>query len=232
MPVTTRPTPAAAPDNRWLSIGAAAALLGVSTATLRRWADDGEVQTFTTPGGHRRIARSAVDALLPGGTADQPPLMDAATPERIQRAYRRSLHDVASTAPFLDGVPSGAREALRSHGRAITSSILGYLDAAGDDARERALAEGLIAAAAYGRITGGLGATMREAVAAFLHFRMPFIHEMAATVRRRGLDAAGAAAFLEGVTTAMDRLLDALLEGYESATARSGGPAGRPGSAR
>src|SRR5450759_3453083 len=43
----------------------ASALLGVSTATLRRWAADGRVATFTTPGGHRRIRRSAVEALFP-----------------------------------------------------------------------------------------------------------------------------------------------------------------------
>jgi len=36
-------------------IGAAAALLGVSTDTLRRWADDGRLATRRTPGGHRVI---------------------------------------------------------------------------------------------------------------------------------------------------------------------------------
>ncbi len=207
-------------------------MLGVSTATVRRWADGGDLQTFTTPGGHRRVARSAVEAMLPGGSEPRAPLTDAATPERIQRAYRRSLHDVASSSPFLDGVPSGARESLRSHGRAITSSILAYLEAAGDEARENALAEGLIAAAAYGRITGTLGATMREAVATFLRFRMPFVHEMAATAQRRGFDVAEAATFLESVTAAMDRLLDALLEGYEAATARTSGAGKRPGPPR
>lgn len=37
-------------------IGAAAALLGVGSDTLRRWADDGRVPTTRTEGGHRVIA--------------------------------------------------------------------------------------------------------------------------------------------------------------------------------
>ena len=38
----------------WLSLGQAAAYLGVSEPTLRKWTDAGQVQAFRTPGGHRR----------------------------------------------------------------------------------------------------------------------------------------------------------------------------------
>ncbi len=117
-------------------------------------------------------------------------------------------------------MPSGAREPLREYGRVVTASILGYLEAHGDTARDAALAEGLIAAAAYGRISGTLGATMRETVAMFLRFRMPFVREMGDAVRRRDLDAAGATDLLESMTVAIDRLLDATLEGYEHAAIR------------
>ncbi len=232
MPMTNADGPGSAGASQWLSMGGASALLGVSTATLRRWADEGEIMTFTTPGGHRRVARAAVNALLSASPPRSIGLTDAATPDRIRRAYRHSLRATASTAKFLEGVPSAAREPLRSNGRAITASILGYLEASTETARDAALAEGLIAAAAYGRIAGALGATMRETVAAFLRFRMPFVHEMAGSARRSGLGAQEAAGVLEAVTVAIDRLLDATLEGYEAASARTGRRTSGPAAAR
>jgi hypothetical protein len=157
-----------------------------------------------------------VEALLPRRPAKHAAIAGAATSDQIHRAYRQSMREEGGLPTFLDGAPSGAREPLRSHGRVVATSIVSYLDARDDDLREAALAEGMIAAAAYGRIAGTLGATMRETVATFLRFRMPFVHEMAGAARRQGLDTAGATDLLEAVTVAVDRLLDATLEGYES----------------
>ncbi|HEV8654065.1 MAG TPA: helix-turn-helix domain-containing protein, partial [Candidatus Limnocylindria bacterium] len=39
----------------WLTLGEASRILGVDPDTLRRWADNGKVEVFTTPGGHRRF---------------------------------------------------------------------------------------------------------------------------------------------------------------------------------
>jgi excisionase family DNA binding protein len=202
-------------DAGWLSMGAASAMLGVSTATLRRWAAEGRIATFTTPGGHRRIRPATVAALLPGLASPHEPISGSATSGEIHRAYH-SMQEEGGLPTFLEGVPSGAREPLRSHGRIVATSIMRYLDARDADPREAALAEGLIAAAAYGRIAGALGATMRETVMTFLRFRTPFVHQMAEAAQRQGLDAAGATDLLEAVTVAIDRLLDATLEGFES----------------
>jgi len=40
---------------RWLTLSAASKLLGVHPATLRQWADAGQVPSYRTPGGHRRF---------------------------------------------------------------------------------------------------------------------------------------------------------------------------------
>jgi excisionase family DNA binding protein len=50
-------------DNGLLRIGEAAARLGVSPQTLRRWAERGLVRTVTLPSGHRRFAVSDIDEL-------------------------------------------------------------------------------------------------------------------------------------------------------------------------
>ena len=48
----------------WLTLGGAAGYLGVAKGTLRRWADEGRVPAFYTPGGHRRFRRPDLDAFL------------------------------------------------------------------------------------------------------------------------------------------------------------------------
>jgi glutamyl-tRNA reductase len=58
-------TPQTPVREEWLTLHDACSLVGVSPATLRRWSDKGDVSTFTTPGGHRRFARSAILGLLP-----------------------------------------------------------------------------------------------------------------------------------------------------------------------
>ena len=47
-----------------LALGEASRLLGVDPDTLRRWADEGRVPAFTTPGGHRRFERRALERLV------------------------------------------------------------------------------------------------------------------------------------------------------------------------
>ncbi len=47
-----------------LRIGQAAALLGISVDTLRRWEDDGRVTLDRTPGGQRLVSVSQVQRLL------------------------------------------------------------------------------------------------------------------------------------------------------------------------
>jgi diguanylate cyclase (GGDEF)-like protein/excisionase family DNA binding protein len=48
----------------WLRLGDAAAELGVSLNTLRRWSDAGALTCYRSPGGHRRYRRTDIEALL------------------------------------------------------------------------------------------------------------------------------------------------------------------------
>jgi excisionase family DNA binding protein len=48
----------------WLSLGKAAALLGVHSMTLRRWSDSGRFPSTRTAGGHRRFAANDIQVYL------------------------------------------------------------------------------------------------------------------------------------------------------------------------
>ncbi|HWC26559.1 MAG TPA: EAL domain-containing protein [Solirubrobacteraceae bacterium] len=63
-----------------LSLGQAARLLGISTTTARRWADDGRLGATRTTGGHRRFALSDVRRLL--AERGRPAIAPAEPPRR------------------------------------------------------------------------------------------------------------------------------------------------------
>ncbi len=104
----------------WLTLQEACSLVGVSPATLRRWAKNGNVRTFTTPGGHRRFARSAMLALLPAPTATSGAASPAmAGPPAETGAPPPSLVALVAQARR---VPSAAREAFANELAALERS--------------------------------------------------------------------------------------------------------------
>ena len=61
----------------WLTLREASRYLGVSEPTLRRWTDEGLVEAFRTPGGHRRYLLDAIHSFEDGRVeAVQPELPD------------------------------------------------------------------------------------------------------------------------------------------------------------
>ena len=223
--MTARLTPRASGGRRpteWLTIRDASALAGVSPATLRRWSNAGDIRAFTTPGGHRRFARSAVLGLLPPTRVGRPPVAAfVGTTGSIIRAYRRGLcHSTAWPAPIAS-LPSAARQPFRECGRSMVAALVDYLDQSASDAGCQAGAERLAAAEAaagrYGRLAAETGIALCDTVEVFLRFRSPFLSELGGLARRMALDAAATTTLLEGATDAIDRLMPALIAGHETA---------------
>ncbi len=57
----------------WVTLARAAALLGIHSTTLRRWADGGQIPFMLTPGGHRRFALSDLNQFANGRRQGQMP---------------------------------------------------------------------------------------------------------------------------------------------------------------
>ena len=196
-------------------MGDASRLLGVAPGTLRRWSDAGRISSFTTPGGHRRYRRAALERLLPSDRVTRPSLARwGMTAGRLAKAYRREARAAVNHLPWLTGLTDDQRLWFRTHGRLLAGALLSYLDAEADDERQRSLSEATAEAAAYGRLAAGLGVSLSQAVEGFLQFRRPFLHQLGLFARRRGMDAAATADLIEKTEQAMDRLLIASMNAY------------------
>ena len=206
-------------QNRWLALGEASRTLGVTPNTLRRWADRGQIASFTTPGGHRRFPFAAVQALVPAGRTRRPALASIGeSPDRMVRAYRRArpLARTRERAEWLVRLTDVERTRLRERGMRLVGGLLALLDA------DRLQSTPLLAtlqkeAGEYGAEAARLGASLGDTVEGFLRFRKPFVDELAGLARRRHLDTGEATALLADADAALDRILVALMTGHGSA---------------
>jgi excisionase family DNA binding protein len=220
---TARASTARDPD--WLGLSEASRLLGVSPATLRRWSDAGRLRVFTTPGGHRRFSRSALERLLPADRTRRPTLGSAGlSPTQIARTYRRASRDAAPELPWVLALTDDQRVLFRERGQLLAAGLLQHLDAPEAESAAHHLEEAAATAAEYGRVAASLGLSLSQTVEGFLRFRMPFHQQLAVAARRRGFDTAETTGLLEAAERAMDRLLIATMTGHGAAPrARSGG---------
>lgn len=102
----------------WLTVREACELIGVSPATLRRWSDNGEIRTFTTPGGHRRFSREAILGLLPAPAGGP----DAEPTPAGRSEDDPALSNLLALATHARRVPSRAREAFAAELAALEPS--------------------------------------------------------------------------------------------------------------
>lgn len=199
----------------WLGLGEASRLLGVAPGTLRRWSDNGRVPAFTTPGGHRRYRRDALESMIGLERAARPSLVRSGmTASRLARAYRREARAAAPQLAWVVELSDEQRDWFRLHGRRLAEALLGHLDAEASEAAQARLAEATTEAAEYGRLTSGMGVSLSQAVEGFLQFRRPFLHQLAVTARTRDFDTTATTELMESAERAMDRLLIAAMSAH------------------
>lgn len=199
----------------WLSVQDASAMLGVSPATLRRWSVNGEVEAFTTPGGHRRYALSTVRALLPG-VAASPVRLSAlgSSSARLVRVIRRHARGASNEGVWLRAVDDASRARLRELSRDLTEALVDHLDATGRAERAASLRDAEAAAGRLGEAALAAGCTLTETLAVFLRFRTLVIAEISSVSVRRGLSALDATALVTRGGESMDRMLQALVAAF------------------
>lgn len=155
----------AATDRRWLTLGQASRFVGVDASTLRTWANAGRVPAFRTPGGHRRFARTDMQALL---RRSRPP-----RPKQVASLIQRQGSTLVRRRPIVEApwyaqLDAAARREVRRTCRALMNALTGYL--AGGVRRHIHLQNGERAGRRLGTVLAARGLTPAQAAQAFLHF--------------------------------------------------------------
>ena len=126
--------PALVPSSRnqsgtqWLSLKQASEFLGVHFTTLRKWADEGELRVFRTPGGHRRFSLSDLRRFLEervgsAPAADAQNFIDVAV-DRVREEIQRVTPEHMA---WLQTMTEAARDISRQRGRQLFSLAISYL---------------------------------------------------------------------------------------------------------
>lgn len=156
-------------DDRYLSLSAASKLLGVHSTTLRRWADAGAVPLYVTPGGHRRFARSDIEALA----ARKPLSTRALGSAWAARALAQTRQELAVATParhsWLANIDEAERASWRRIGQQLMGVVLHYINSPRDD--EELLGEARRIGADYAAQARRTGMPLTAALEAALFFR-------------------------------------------------------------
>ena len=192
-------------------------MLGVDPDTLRRWADNGKIEVFTTPGGHRRFLRASIEALLPRTRPSRRPSLSALgeAPDRVASEFRKRVRTELSDQDWRARFDESSLRWFRERGMRMSDLLLGSLDTSRRTGREQLLAQAESLGREYGAAAKTAGLSLGEATQAFLFFRARFMAEIAQVARRRTLETAQAATLFAEADGALDRIILALIAGHQ-----------------
>ena len=222
MPMTAN---IATTDDPWLALGAASRLVGVGPDTLRRWADSGKVESYTTPGGHRRFLRSSLEAMVNAPRRQRYGVARlAGSAGTISgEIHRRMQRGGPGGQPWRARLSAEQRDEFRRWGQRTFQLVLEYAASRRRVERELLLAEAQKMGGLYGSEASRAGLSLAETVEAFLFYRSPVLEAIGAHLRRRAADVTDVTAAYREATAAVDSVLVALVSSH-----REGGAAPAP----
>ena len=154
-------------NTEWVSLRRAADILGVHPATVRNWADDGEIVSRRTPGGHRRFRKSDLTQYAQSQGELQPVEVQVI----IQNALGQARMDVGdghlADVMWYSAMSEKTRAAMRSQGRELLEALRTYLAEGAPDAR---LSDAIRLGKGYAVSLNEDGLTLPQAMRGFFYF--------------------------------------------------------------
>ncbi len=166
---------------KWLTLREAADVLGVHPATLRAWADAGEIPSFRTPGGHRRFALEDLEAFINRRSGRRGEAALVSVGPLVQRALRRARGQItrrASGAAWYEAFDEKTRERKRQEGRLLFSLALQYVSK--PEEREQILARARVLGKTYGEDSVRFGISLSDTLRAIFFFRQALLDTLEA----------------------------------------------------
>jgi excisionase family DNA binding protein len=206
------------PRNHWLSLKEASVLLGIHFTTLRKWADEGQIRVFRTPGGHRRFSVADLRRFLEERAGQDSPtdaqaFVDAAVGQ-VRAEIEKFRHEQVTWAQSL---PEAERDLTRQRGRQLFSLAIAFVVKPAQ--RPTLLVEGRRLGFEYGVEAALGGMPLMEAGRAVQFFRSQLSKSVRAE-HSHGLDADDLRV-QNAIDQFIDEVLYAVLSGYEQQLAQS-----------
>ena len=149
----------------WVGLSEAARILGAHPATVRGWADRGDLPSQRTPGGHRRFRRSDLVEWM--AYQGMPSAAEAQLlVQNVMARARTELGDgLVLQAERYQRLNEEARATVALHGRRLVAAMQHYLTAP-----DGTLTEAQHIGLEYGQIVRRHGLTLVQAVEGFFTF--------------------------------------------------------------
>jgi excisionase family DNA binding protein len=204
------------PAQAWLRLGEAAEYLGVHPATLRRWADEGQVSCIRTPGGRRRFARSKLDAFLASLSDESSGASNAIEAFTHAPISGSEGHPNLRDEPWYGRIDDARRSAFRRQGQRLMAALMHY--AARDDAGETYLDEGSRLAQEYAQLFVNAGLSMPDTVHAFMLVKRSITESLHETGSLNGTPDAATWRIYKRTHDFLDHVLLAMVRVYQTSS--------------
>jgi excisionase family DNA binding protein len=201
---------------QWLTLSQAAQMLGVHASTLRRWADEGEIQCMRTPGGHRRFLERDLQRFL--NTNTEPADLEGAQQlaQSLVAQTRQELQSERVTdAPWHEAFSEAERASRRMSGRRLLGLAIQFTSRS--TGHGKILEEARRIGRGYGRDAAERGLSLVDTTKAFLFFREALIRSARPGLYQRGQYDAEDVQIHRSLRKFLDEVLFATMEAYEQA---------------
>jgi excisionase family DNA binding protein len=203
---------ARSPD--WLNLSEAARLLGIHPSTVRMWADNGDIPSQRTKGGHRRFRKTDLEAWNASHRRGVTPGASLI----VQSALGRTRMDVSegqlARLPWYSKMSDSARAAHRQTSQQLLTLLKKYLS---DDDRDATLNEAHRLGQDYYRLGKASKLSLAENVRAFLYFRDHLTESVVQMVEAAGAAPNHSLAELQHLTAHFtNEILIALVAAHET----------------
>lgn len=163
----------------WVSLRDAAAILGVHPATVRNWADRGDLSSRRTPGGHRRFRRADLEQWASASQNPPPAEVRMLVQSALGRMRLHISEGQIREMPWAREMDEDTRTLMRQRGIQLMEALQAFLadSPEADGALERVRSLGRD----YSAFLMSKGLSLPEIMQGFLVFS-DFVHEAALNI--------------------------------------------------
>lgn len=154
-------------SSEWVSLRSAAEILGVHPATVRTWADKGDLPSRRTPGGHRRFNKADLLKYAQSQGELQPIELQVIIQNALGQARMQLEDDDMAKLPWYAHMSDATRHEMRQQGRRVLDSIRAYLASGASDEK---LSDAIVIGKDYAKVLTNDQMTLPEATRGFFFF--------------------------------------------------------------